>query len=267
MAQPWFASIAYSEVVPNLERLAAAGLGIEVELDDPHWLLKLSEPPAVTRLGRSLRQHGIAVNVQGPFLDLSPGSLDPFIREHTRKMFLRAVELASLLGAKWLTLYTGFNPLVHARVADRWFEIALPLWRETLEAAERSELGLLVANIFEPDPALQLRLLRELGGGRGSLGACLDAANAFIHSRKKPLAWLEELAGHLELVHLNDVRPGDEVRLPLGEGRLPLKEFFQTLTRGDHPPAVAFQMTPEEALQSLQWLRRHGLGQYQLELL
>jgi len=262
----YFAAVPYPEITTSLEKIAAAGLGLEIEVVDPHWILKVCELPMVGKLGSTLRERGMEVNVQGPFLDLSPGSLDPYIREHTRKLFLRSVEIAGNLKAKYLTLYTGYNPLLHSRVIDQWFEICLPLWQETIEAAERYDMKILIANMFEESPDILLRVIQKCP--EGSVGICFDVAHAFSNSRKKIQAWLNELAsGGIDLVHLSDAREKEERRLSLGEGKVPFKEFYQSLMKRNLAPGIVFKMTVDDALQSLATVRKLGLGQYQIELL
>ncbi|HUU28423.1 MAG TPA: TIM barrel protein [archaeon] len=262
----YFASVPYPEVTASLEKLAAAGLGLEIEVVDPHWILKICELPMVGKLGDTLRDRGFNIHLQGPFFDLAPGSLDPYIREHTRKLFLRSVEIAGSLNANYLTLYSGYNPLLHSKVIDQWFEICLPLWLETVEIAERYDLKVLIANMFEEGPDIQQRIIAACP--EGTAGACLDVAHAFTNSRKKISSWLGALARNLYLVHLNDAKKGkDDEHLSLGEGKVPFKEFFQVCMKNDLAPDIVFKMPVEKSLQSLHTVRKLGLGQFQMELL
>jgi len=261
----YFACVPYPRVTAEMEKLAAAGLGIEIEVTDPRWILKLVELPAVKKLGRALAERGIEVRVQGPFYDLAPGSLDPYIRDHTLSLFLRTVEIAGSLGAGCVTLYTGFNPLLHSRVIDQWSEICRPVWSETAEAADRFNLRVLFANMFEESPELQLRLIEMVPAGAG--GACLDVANALACSRRKIGSWVGALAGHLRLVHLSDNRGRDAGPRPAGGRSLPLKEFYDACVKKSLEPDIVFKMDADRAIESLQAVRRQGLGQYQMELL
>ena len=259
------ASVPYAEVTARMEKLEAAGLGLEIEVVDPHWILKVCELPMAAKLGQTLKERGFQVHVQGPFFDLAPGSLDLFVREHTQKLFLRTVEIAGSLNAKNLTLYSGYNPLLHSKVLDQWFEICQPLWQETVEVADRYDLRILIANMFEEDPDIQLRLIEDCR--QEAAGVCLDVANAFTYSRKKISTWLGALREHLHLVHLSDTRGKNGEHLPLGKGKVPLKEFFQECMKKNLAPDMVFKMTASQSLESLQTLRKKGLGQYQIELL
>jgi sugar phosphate isomerase/epimerase len=259
------ASVPYAEVTARMEKLEAAGLGLEIEVVDPHWILKVCELPMAAKLGQTLKERGFQVHVQGPFFDLAPGSLDLFIREHTQKLFLRTVEIAGSLNAKNLTLYSGYNPLLHSKVLDQWFEVCLPLWQETVEVADRYDLRILIANMFEEDPDIQLRLIEDCQPE--AVGVCLDVANAFTYSRKKISTWLGAFREHLHLVHLSDTRGKNGEHLPLGKGKVPLKEFFQECMKKNLAPDMVFKMTASQSLESLQTLRKKGLGQYQIELL
>jgi len=261
----YFAAVPYPEVTVALESITTSGTHLEIEVLDPRWILQVCELPMVRKLGNTLQSKGIRVDVQGPFLDLAPGSLDPYIRDHTRDLFLRTLEIAGNLQAEYLTLYSGYNPLLHAGVVDQWMEVCLPLWRETAESAERYDLEVLISNLFEEGPEIQLRIIegcRDL-----PCGACLDLAHAFIYSKKKLSTWINALAQYLKLAHLNDTKGKDDKHLPLGQGKIPFKDFYQSCLKKGVNPDIVFKMPLEQALQSLQTVRKLGLGQYQMELL
>jgi len=262
----YFASVPYPEVTTQLERFAAAGLGLEIAVLDPHWILEVCELPMAAKLGQTLKEREIAINVQGPFLDLAPGSLDPFIREHTRKLFLRTVEIAGSLNARNLTLYSGYNPLLHSKVLDQWYEVCLPFWGEIADFADRHGVRLCIANMFEEDPEVQLQLI-EGSSLQGTIGACFDVANAFGCSRKKIHTWIGALAPYLYLVYLGDVRSRESEHRPLEKSKVPYKEFFQICMKKELEPDLVFKMPAEESLESLQTIRKLGLGQLQMELL
>ncbi len=261
----YFVSAPYSQVSGLTDRLAETGMGVEVELTDPEWILKVCELPAVARLGRTLRQQGIGRHVQGPFYDLAPGSLDPFIREHTQKLYLRTIEIAAALEAEHVTFFTGYNTLLHARVMEQWFEVCRPLWRRVADYAGRLGVKVLFANMFEDEPAIQLRLLDGLQPEVS--GICLDLAGAYAFSGKKITSWVSQLSGRLDMVYLSDARVRDNKHLPVGSGSIPLKDFYQACIKKNLVPDIVFKMAPEQAFESLQLVRKRGLGQHQIELL
>ncbi|MBN2289048.1 MAG: sugar phosphate isomerase/epimerase [Candidatus Glassbacteria bacterium] len=261
----YYAAVGYPEVTSALESISESKMHLEIEVQDPRWILQVCELPVVRKLGNTLSNKGIRAHVQGPFLDLAPGSLDPYIRDHTRSLFLRTVEIAGNLQAEYLTLYSGYSPLLHSGVIDQWLEVCLPLWRETAEAAERHGLRVLVANLFEEDPGVQLRIIE--GCGDVPCGACLDLAHAFIYSKKKLSTWVNSLAEHLKLAYLNDTKGKDDSHLPLGQGKIPFKDFYNSCLKKGVKPDIVFKMPLAQALQSMQTVRRLGLGQYQMDLL
>lgn len=261
----YFVSAPYAGVPHLMDRLAESGMGVELELTDPEWILKVCELPAVAKLGRTLRQHGIRRHVQGPFYDLAPGSLDPYIREHSQKLYMRTLDIAAALEADCVTFFTGYNTLLHARVLDQWFEVCRPLWQRVLDYAARLDVRVMFANMFEDEPEIQLRLIDGLPAEVS--GVCLDVAGAYAFSKKKITSWVSLLGGRLGMVYLSDARVRDSEHLPLGKDSFPLKEFYQTCMKKNLTPDIVFKMAPEQAFESLQLVRKKGLGQYQIELL
>ncbi len=261
----YFAAVPYPEVTSSLESIGSSEMHLEIEVLDPRWILQVCELPMVGKLGNTLRNKGIQVHVQGPFLDLAPGSLDPYIRDHTRSLFLRTLEIAGHLQAEYVTLYSGYNPLLHSGVVDQWMEVCLPLWREIAESAERYELEVLISNLFEEGPEIQLQIAE--GCGDVPCGACLDLAHAFIYSKKKLSTWVRALAEYLKLAYLNDTKGKDDRHLRLGQGKIPFKDFYNACLKKGLNPDIVFKMPLEQALHSIQTVRKLGLGQYQMELL
>jgi sugar phosphate isomerase/epimerase len=261
----YFVSAPYSQVTGLSDRLVETGMGIEFELTDPEWILKVCELPAVARLGRTLRQQGIDRHVQGPFYDLAPGSLDPYIREHSQKLYMRTIEIAAALEAENVTFFSGYNTLLHARVLDQWYEVCRPLWRRVTDYASRLGVKVLFANMFEDEPAIQLRLLDGLPPEVS--GVCLDLAEAYAFSGKKITNWVSLLSGRLDMVYLSDAKVRDNEHLPVGSGSIPLKDFYQACIKKNLTPDIVFKMDPEQAFESLQLVHKKGLGQHQIELL
>lgn len=261
----FFASVPFPEVKPSLDRITGAGMHLEIEVLDSHWILDLCRLPVVAKLGDNLRERGFRVHVQGPFYDLAPGSLDPYIREHTRKLFVRSAEIAGSLRAENLTLYTGYNPLYHAGAFDQWLELCLPVWRETLETAQRFGLTVLFSNMFEEGPEVQKSLLDAFADKPA--GACLNAPHAFCYSTKKAGNWISALAGSLRQLHLYDIRGRDDARLSMGTGDLPLREFLEPVMKRKLEPDIVFKLPLDMAIESLRKVRSLGLEQYQMELL
>ncbi|MEA2063008.1 MAG: sugar phosphate isomerase/epimerase family protein [Gemmatimonadota bacterium] len=261
----YFASVSYTEVTAAVEMVKPLGMHLEIEVMDPRWILEVCELPVVGKLGGTLNNNGIRVNVQGPFLDLAPGSLDTFIRDHTRKLFLRTLDIAEHLGARYVTFYSGYNPLLHSAVVEQWLEVCLPLWREVAEAAEKCGTIVLISNLFEQGPEIQLRIIEACKGL--PLGACLDLAHAFIYSNKKITAWVRALEEHLKLAHLNDTKGRDDEHLAVGRGNIPFKDFYNACLKREVKSDMVFKMPLDQALQSLRTVHSLGLGQYQMKLL
>lgn len=261
----FFTAVGYQEISPALDKLSRAGMHLEVEILDPHWILEICQLPVVQKLGNNLKEKGFRIHVQGPFFDLAPGSLDPYIREHTRDLYVRAAEVAGNLRAEYLTLYTGYNPLFHAGVFEQWLELCLPVWRETIETAQRHKLTVLFSNMFEEGPEVQLRLIDSFPNK--PVGACLNIPHAFCNSKKKGQSWIGALATSLRLFHLYDTRGREDQRLAVGEGDLPFREFIEPVMKRKLKPDFVFKLPLEQALESLKTVRKLGLEQYQMELL
>lgn len=265
MARPLFLSLPYPEVTKHLDLLAERGFGVEITLYDTDWLLHTSGRERARKLGATLAERGIPVNVHGPIFDLNPGSLDAVVRKHTRRAFEKAVEVARDLGAGGIVFHTGFNPLLPERTLPGWLSLSLELWNRLATLADSAGLALTLENMFEPAPDLMLELAEAVE--TDSLRFCLDVSHIAIYSTLGPARWWEALAPRLRALHVNDTDTFSDEHLAIGRGTIDFADVFRRASALTHEPIVILEMSIERALESVDTIAREGLRETQLELL
>lgn len=265
MAQRFALSTNFADVTRILDRLAEEGLGVEVTLYDTEWLLNLERTTTVRRLGDELAERGVAVTAHAPIFDLNPGSLDPFVRKHTRKCWERAIGVSGALGARCVTFHTGYLPLLPPSTFPGWLAQSLEVWERVVELVSDAGMTLLLENMFEPSPQILLDLRSQLEARH--VGFTLDVAHAHIYGSISPESWWPALGESIGAVHLHDTDGFTDDHLPIGEGAIDWKDVFENLFRWAPDATRVIEMPFEAGIKSLRRVVAGGYGDVQLELL
>jgi sugar phosphate isomerase/epimerase len=208
--------------------------------------------PDFKKVGEAFLEAGIRTTVHLPFMDLSPGALDPWIREVSVKRVVQAMERAISFEPLNLVLHTGYHPFYHREVAEKWREIFKGVLEEILKKAEELGLSLSLENVFEPEPGF-LRPFFEAFEGR--LFWCFDPAHARVFSRKRELDWLKELYPYLKEIHCHDNRGEVDEHLAIGKGVIEFEKIWEFLReKGIRPLLVSEAHTEEETLYNREYL-------------
>ncbi len=209
------------------------------------------------KVAEELCKAGVKTTVHLPFMDLSPGALDPWIREVSIKRTLQAMERAALFEPLNLVLHTGYHPFYHREVAEKWREIFKGVLEEILKKAEELDLILSLENVFEPEPVF-LKGFFETFEGR--VFWCFDPAHARVFSKKHELTWLETFYPYLKEIHCHDNKGEIDEHLAIGKGVIEFEKIWEFLRRkGIKPLLVSEAHTEEETLYNREYLLKLGL--------
>lgn len=258
-------TIPYAEIVRFAPLLAGKKLDIEVEIQDTQWLLRTCEMSSVRRVGDLLRERDIGVSVSGPVCDLSPGSFDEFIRDHTRNVFLKTIELARNIGGTRVILPTGYTPFLTGEARRGWRNLALEVWKACAHKAREYDVVVCLENWFEEKPTVFVDLLVELS--HLGCGACLDVGHVNVYSRVSLSRWLKELGELTKEIHLNDNDGKTDSSMALGEGNVDIAPLARALHRKKVWPALVLEMDLPQAEKSMKYLEDRSIFSFQQELL
>jgi len=221
------------EVLDILQELGFAGVSLTLDL--PH--VDLCDPcfqPGP--LAASLQESGLGVTVEtgGRFI------LDPW-RKHwptlldqgkpgERRMdfYRRALDLAALVGAPILSLWSGVLP------EETTPEAAMELLCQRLEVLLRLAAEREVRLALEPEPGMFIESLAGYEAladrlGPESLGLTCDLGHLYCTEDPPYGDLLRRLAARLVNVHVADVAGGVHEHLELGQGEVDLAMLLATL--------------------------------------
>lgn len=222
-----------------LSLLADAGWdGVALTLDTMHLDPLESTEGEARDVARRLADLGLAVTVETGaryVLDRarkhwpSLVSRDPLGRERRLDHLRRCIDLAALLEAEAVTLFSGAPE--DGLGEDAWGFLTDGLWDLMGYAGERE-----VELSMEPEPGhLVERLsdydrLRRAVAESGELALTLDVGHIPVSEPELgvPEA-IRAYGAHVAVVHLEDAPPGVHEHLPFGEGALDIPEILATL--------------------------------------
>jgi len=203
-----------------------------------------------------LHKLNLTITLHAPFSDMSPGSLDPAIRDITRRRFKQVLKLVSLFKPKTVVCHAGYDWKRYGYFRKSWIERSLEIWswlglRITNEGGQ-----LMLENVYEHSPE-DIRILFE-NLEEQNVGFCLDTGHQSAFSRSSLDTWLDSLAPYLGQLHLHDNDGKHDDHLALGLGQIDFKRLFASLKAlKETPPTITLEPHEEGAFwPSLEYLEK-----------
>ncbi len=192
--------------------------------------------------------------IHAPFMDLSPGAVDPKVREVTIERFSRTLDAAALLGAGAVVVHSGYEKWKYDFNVELWLKNSVRTWQGIIEKASEVGARLAVENIFEDEPSNLVLLMRELGSEH--FGICFDTGHMNIFSSVPLAEWLDALVPHIIELHLHDNNRDKDAHLPVGDGSFDFGALFGAL-KGREVICTVEAMSPDAVKKSIERLKEY----------
>ncbi|HAA84002.1 sugar phosphate isomerase/epimerase family protein [Thermodesulfobacterium sp.] len=189
-----------------------------------------------------IKEEGLLTTVHLPFIDLSIGSADLWIREVSLKRIFLAIERASLFQPLNLVLHSGYSYNYH-ELKEEWRSIFIENLNKLLEFIQEERLSLSLENVYEPTPEFMLPIFEAFSR---RVGWCFDPAHARVFSKKDELDWLDILYPYLKEIHCHDNLGEEDDHLALGKGVLKFNAIFKFLKEKKIVPILTSEAHNEE---------------------
>ncbi|MFH1887990.1 MAG: sugar phosphate isomerase/epimerase [Pseudomonadota bacterium] len=225
--------------------------GVNLELGLDHEALEGFSLEHFRETARVLAGRGVSVSLHAPFLDLSPGALDPQILAATRHRFSQVARVAEIFDPLCVVCHTGWDRKRYGFVQEPWLDAAAETFRwfsEELGNASRARA--LIENVYEKRPGILMELFERLPVG--AAGFCLDVGHALAFSGTPLSGWLDALGDRMEEVHVHDNHGAQDEHLAAGAGEVDFPLLLEFVHQMPRMPLFTLEAhSPEGVAQSL----------------
>ena len=207
-------------------------------------------------IAQRLHKQNLTITLHAPFIDLSPGSLDPDVMDLTRHRFKQLLKLVPLFKPKTVVCHAGYDWKRYGYFKEEWVEKSLKTW-SWLGSRIADEGGqLMLENVYEHSPEDILILFENLE--KQNVGFCLDTGHQSAFSRTSLKVWLDSLGQYLGQLHLHDNNGKNDDHLAMGKGKINFEAFFKALEAiKKAPPVITLEPHEDGALwPSLEFLEK-----------
>jgi sugar phosphate isomerase/epimerase len=167
------------------------------------------------------------LSIHGPFMDLSPGAVDPKVRKITIKRFSKTLEIAEVLKPRAIVFHSGYDKWKYDGRVDIWLEGSLQTWKPINKMAADIGVKIAVENIFEDDP-LHLGLLSKEMASE-NFGLCFDTGHFNLFSKLPLTEWLGIIKPYLKELHLHDNSRNADDHMAIGDGNFDFVTLFNEI--------------------------------------
>lgn len=152
-----------------------------------------------------------------------PTLVSPERREERVAFLQRAIDVAEVLGSECVSFWAGVpQPGVDREQAWDWLRRGIDEVRTYADAR-----GVTVA--LEPEPGMLVETVDDFLRLDDDLPLALDVGHTLVTGEREPCAAIREFAGRIATVSIEDMKRGEHVHLPFGEGDLDLPAVLAAL--------------------------------------
>lgn len=212
-------------------------------------------PPAFKEYADRFHKSGRAITLHGPFLDLSPGSPDPKVRELTAFRLRQLIDAVMIFKPKTVVCHAGYDHDRYSFWRENWLQHTVGTWQWLGRELFNRGARLMLENVYEKNPDELLQVLRPLD--QKHIGYCLDIGHLTAFSKYPLDQWLAATGQFIGQLHLHDNCGYHDSHLGMGKGGIDFAPLFRHVSRMPIPPVVTLEPHQrEDFIASLAYLEK-----------
>jgi sugar phosphate isomerase/epimerase len=220
-----FVNIAASDLEESTDFLIAAGYQPEIACQTT--ALADLDLTALARAAERLHQAGLGTTLHAPFVGFLPGSGELRAQQESKELALNSLRLAEQIRARKIIFHPSIPHNREGFNLDLWLENNLRFWPELIKKAEQIDCIICLENIYEAAPAPLLTLCKTFQSK--FFQHVFDLGHWNIFGETALSEWISATADYLSHIHLHDNTGRSDDHLALGQGTVPLDQFFRQL--------------------------------------
>jgi sugar phosphate isomerase/epimerase len=195
-------------------------------------------------IASEFKKRGCTITLHAPFLDLSPGSPDPKIREISRYRYNQLIDAIPIFSPISIVCHSGYDDDRYSFCKESWMEKCI----ETLKwlGAEIYNHGshMMLENVYETHPDDLLDVIKYLDPSHTK--CCLDIGHLTAFGKSPLDAWIQVLGPFVGQFHLHDNHGARDNHIGLGEGCIDFKSVFDFIHAMPRPPIITLEPHKKE---------------------
>ena len=236
---PWLRRHEFLSAILNLD------LAPEVAFKGPD--LDGLRPEELRNVATLVAAAGRRPTVHAPFFDLSPGAMEPLVRQLSLHRLTQALQAAGELGAHLMVVHPGYDRWRYPNLAATWTDYAAETFAPLIALAAQLDCRLALENIYEEETATLTTLVARLDSPW--FGHCFDIGHWRLFGREPQPQWLAAIAPRLLHLHLHDNHGQGDDHLPVGEGNIDFQPLLTLLANLPTVPSLTLEAHDPGALQ------------------
>lgn len=240
--------VPYSKIYDYIDIIQQNQLNLEIFFDAKS--LDSIQTQDLIKLKRALFYEP-SLSIHAPFMDLSPGAVDPKIREVTLLRFNQIFNIAEFLNSEAVVFHSGYEKWKYAFKVEVWLEGSLITWEKLLPIAEKTKIKIAIENIFEEDPYSLSLLMEKINSAY--FGVCFDTGHFNLFSKKSLKEWIDSLGKYIIEFHLHDNNKNFDEHLAIGDGTFEFENLFRLLNHKNYIFTIEAH-SPEAVFKSIEVL-------------
>ncbi len=199
-----------------------------------------------TRIASTLKKNGLACTLHAPFFDLSPGALDPHIRQVSRDKLNLAFALIDVFKPLAIVCHLSFEDNKHGYKLEEWHSHATQTWQDLTTLAAARKTTVMLENTYEKNPVQHKRILQTINSEYARF--CLDVGHLLSFSKSTWQQWLPIMSPWLGHLHLHDNNGDRDTHLGISKGDFDFTGLFAFLSENNLNPSITLEPHTEEDL-------------------
>ncbi|MCQ2547759.1 MAG: sugar phosphate isomerase/epimerase [Clostridia bacterium] len=189
--------------------------------------------------------------LHGPFTEIIPSAIDPFIRECGMTRLNQAYDLCRKLGIKKMTVHSGFIPVMYYKT---WhIQKSVEFWKEFMK--DKEDFEICIENVLDEDPYMLKEIVDQLHNKKVKL--CLDLGHAnSVNSKYKLARWISAMGEDIDHFHIHNNNGDHDSHNSLGDGNIDYEEMLDLMEQ--HAPNASICIESHNLKESLDWLSERG---------
>jgi len=185
-----------------------------------------------------------SITLHGPFMDLSPGSPDPKVRELTKFRFKQLIDAASVFKPKTVVCHAGYDHVRYDFCKKQWLEHTIATWQWLGQELFDRGTRLMLENVYEKNPSELLQVLEQLDPAH--IGYCLDVGHLTSFGNYSLTKWLDATEKYIGQFHLHDNHGDHDSHLGMGKGSINFDTLYKSIQQMENKPVITIEPHEQE---------------------